>query len=218
MAVNGKSQECFKYFLEKKGTSVEYSNFDKKGNLTSINIRTVIDKKINADNVEVRYRIESKSVESDTTITSEFSAYCSNGVITIDMSDYFAGVDTSAYKDMEIEVTGDNVEFPSNPTAGQQLNDAQMTIVIKNNGTAFMTIESQITNRKVEAVENITTSAGTFETVKLSYDVNVKMGFITTQAKANEWYNEKYGLIKSESYDKKGKLESYTELTNILND
>ncbi|MBN2890633.1 MAG: hypothetical protein JXL97_02085 [Bacteroidales bacterium] len=213
-----KAQDCFKYFPEKKGTSLEYTNYDKKDKVTSTTIRTVVDKRTSGNVVTVDYKTETTPVDYDTIIVQEFSINCEGGVIKIDMSNYYSGMDMGAYQGMEIEVQGDEIEFPSNPKAGQTLNDANMTIIVKNGGATFMTIETKIFNRKVEALESVSTTAGNFETVKITYDVSVKMGFINSQAKSAEWYSEKYGMIKSESYDKKGKLESSVKLTKIISE
>lgn len=210
--------ECFKYFPEKKGLSLEYTNYDKKDKMTSTMIRTVVDKKVNEGVITVDYKTETSPVDADTTIVQEFSANCNGGVITIDMSNYYSNAGMDAYQGMELEIEGDQVEFPSNPKAGDELKDANMKIIVKNAGTTMMTIDTKIFNRKVESTDNITTAAGTFDAVKITYDVSVNMGFISTQAKAIEWYNVDYGMIKSESYNKKGKLESSTELTKIISE
>ena len=214
---NASAQDCFKYFPANKGTVLEYTDFDKKGKIQSTTVRTVVDKRTSNGEEFVDYRVETSPVDADTTFVQEFTVSCKDGVVSVDMSNYFA-TDTSAYEGMEIEITGDNIDFPSNAHAGQTLDDSEMNIAISNNGAVFMSIDSKISNRKVEAIENVRTSAGKFETIKITYDITVKMGFINTKASAVEWYSEKYGLIKTENYNKKGKLESYTELTKIISE
>ena len=93
-----------------------------------------------------------------------------------------------------------------------------ITLSINNNQgwkipSAFLSVFS-ITNRKVEAIETITTAAGTFDCVKISYDVESKMMF-TIKAKGAEWYALETGLVKSESYDAKGKLTGSQELVKL---
>ena len=37
----------------------------------------------------------------------------------------------------------------------------------------------------------------------------------TTESTTATWYSENVGMVRSESYDKKGKLTDYTLLTNF---
>ena len=78
----------------------------------------------------------------------------------------------------------------------------------------IMNMSVSITNRKVEAVENITTPAGTFECYKITYDVATKM-MINVKMKATEWYAKNVGMVKSESYTSDGKLAGSTLLTGL---
>jgi hypothetical protein len=84
-----------------------------------------------------------------------------------------------------------------------------------NDQTTIMTIKSTISNRKVASIEKLSTPAGTFNAFKITYDIETHMGFITVKSSAAEWYCKKYGLIKSENYNKRGKLQSYSLLTKI---
>ena len=67
-------------------------------------------------------------------------------------------------------------------------------------------------NIKIEDIEKITTEAGTFECVKFSYDVAMNM-LISKNYHVTTWYNEDAGLVRQETYNKKGQLETKTELT-----
>lgn len=62
----------------------------------------------------------------------------------------------------------------SKDDSGQQLKDASFTMEMT--GPLPVTISSNITNRKVEALEKVTTPAGTFDCVKVSYDLNCQGG------------------------------------------
>ena len=76
-----------------------------------------------------------------------------------------------------------------------------------------------ISNRKVEAKESITTAAGTFEAFKISYNTKVEstiMGMTRSfESSSNEWIAEGVGMVKVQSFDKKGKKQGTTELTSF---
>ena len=76
-----------------------------------------------------------------------------------------------------------------------------------------MTVTTQ--NRKVEAEEKITTPAGTFDCLKITYDMVSKIGFVKVQGSSVEWYSPGTGTIRSESYNKRGKLTGYSVLEEI---
>jgi hypothetical protein len=71
-------------------------------------------------------------------------------------------------------------------------------------------------NRKVEALESITTPAGTFECYKLTYDMEIK-SMIKMTVKATQWVARNVGAVKTESFDKNGKLVGYSLLTAFRN-
>jgi hypothetical protein len=76
-----------------------------------------------------------------------------------------------------------------------------------------------ITNRVVASQESVTTAAGTFNCYKITQDFkmeNIVMGMtIPITMKSIEYYAAGTGMVKSQSFDKNGKLAGYTLLTKI---
>ncbi|MEQ9168598.1 MAG: hypothetical protein RLO12_20235, partial [Fulvivirga sp.] len=93
-------------------------------------------------------------------------------------------------------------------SVGMSLNDASL----KMSGSIPFKMEVNIVNRKVEGKESITTPAGTFECYKITYTINTKsiMSMETTGA---DWIAKEIGMVKSENYNKNGKLQGYSLLT-----
>jgi hypothetical protein len=79
---------------------------------------------------------------------------------------------------------------------------------------------TNIINRKVEGQESITTPLGTFNCYKISYDVNVvtkTMGFsMKSNSKGVQYMCTDKGAIKSEVYNDKGTLMSYSIMTKVF--
>jgi hypothetical protein len=115
---------------------------------------------------------------------------------------------------MEMSVEGGNLEMPSSMKAGDLLKDGDLKMSFSSGGVTVMNMSVSITNRKVEAVESLTTPAGTFECYKISYDIATKM-MISVKMKGIEWYAKGVGLVKSETYGKDGKLQGSTLLTGL---
>ena len=112
---------------------------------------------------------------------------------------------------MEVDISGTNLILPNNLSAGQSLPDANMLMNIKV-PPMNMKMTVDIRDRKVEGKETVTTSAGTFDCFVISYIHESKMGMKIT-GNAKEWIAEGVGMVKSESYNKKGKRISRSELT-----
>jgi hypothetical protein len=126
----------------------------------------------------------------------------------------------SAYKDMEVTMDGDYLEIPADLEVGQNLPDGTISMQVKMAGAGMnlSDIKVNIINRKVEAEESVTTPAGTFNCVKLTYDTETDMKAMGMGRKmlfkSTDWLAEGVGVIKTESYDDKGKLMSYSLLTS----
>ncbi|MFD2312589.1 hypothetical protein ACFSKX_19395, partial [Microbulbifer halophilus] len=106
-----------------------------------------------------------------------------------------------------------NVEFPNNLKVGQTLKDANLKMTLNMSGIK-MNMTMDMLNRTVDAKESVTTTAGTFDCFVLSYDTEMKMG-MKMNFKNKEWIAKGVGVVKSENYNKKGKLMGYSELTSF---
>ncbi len=164
--------------------------------------------------VQLKLAISSESFDAKgkSLGTANLKARCEGGVFYIDMSNYLNQQSTEDYKDMEMSVEGGNLEMPSGMKAGDLLKEGDIKIAFSSGGMTVMNMSVSITNRKVEAVENLTTPAGTFECYKISYDIATKMMGIGVKMKGVEWYAKGVGMVKSETYTKDGKLQGSTVL------
>lgn len=206
-------QDCTFYYPEKKGAVLEYKSYDQKNNLTGTTRSQVKDFVKNGNNLSAVIETEAFDKKGKPLGTNEFTVKCENDVFYIDMKNFMNPQAMEAYKDMEVSVKSDNLQMPSNMKVGDQLNDGSLDITISNAGIKMMSMTTTITNRKVDARENITTPAGTFDCYKISYDLTTKM-MMTIRLKAVEWFAKDVGMVKSESY-RDGKLSGSTVLTSI---
>lgn len=67
----------------------------------------------------------------------------------------------------------------------------------------------------VEGHETLTTSAGTFDCIKVSYRAKIKMFLFSETTYVTEWYAENIGLVKSVEMDKDKNIISIQTLTSI---
>lgn len=208
------TQECKMYFPADEGTEIEITNYDKKDKVSGTNVQKIIRKEVDGDNLTLGIYQETHDEKGELVGSGEFEIRCEEGTFYVDMRSYLDDKTMSAYEGMELAVETSDMEMPSDMSVGQTLPDASITAVISNQGIKMITMTINITNRTVEAIEDITTPAGTFECYKLTYDIHTKMMF-KIEAHAVEWLSEDVGQVRTESYNKKGKLQSYSVLTGL---
>jgi hypothetical protein len=206
------AQDCSAFYPFREGAKMEYTNYDKKGKVESTTQNTVKVIKETASGLvaEVSTLIQDKKEKEVYSGTLEVR--CEDGKLTFDLNSMIDPAIYESLSSMEIQLEGDALQMPNSLSVGQELPDASMKITAGTGGMTIMTTNIKIVNRKVEGKETITTSAGTFECYKLSQTTEVKM-MISRSFDSVEYFAEGVGMVRTENYDKKGKLESYTELT-----
>ena len=210
-----KSQDCTMYFPDKTGSEIETTAYDKKGKITSISRFTVLEVNQTKNGQEIKAEIDIEIPDEKEPVNrkSEVIFYCKDGKFYIDMEQYLKDMNMEAYESMDISMESQDMELPANPKAGDVLGDGSLTVVVKNNNVKLVTMTIEIVNRLIELIEEVTTPAGTFECFKLNYDVKSKIGFIKQNYKNSVWYAKEVGAVKTETFDKKGKLNGTTLLT-----
>ncbi len=207
------AQNCDEsFFPVKSGAFIETKNYDAKGRLTGTNQQTILTVEPLADGLSLKLKSEQFDGKDKSLNTMELGMRCENGVFYMDMKNFLDPNSMGSMKDMEMSVDGLDLEYPNKMQVGEALKDGNIQIKFMSGGMPIMNMSVKIYNRKVEAIESITTPAGTFECYKLSYDMEVK-SIVKMTVKATQWIARNVGAVKTESYDKNGKLTSYSLLT-----
>ena len=111
----------------------------------------------------------------------------------------------------ETDVQADDIymEYPSSMNVGDQLKDATMHMEMNNASGMKQTIDMEVTDRKVEGKESVTTAAGTWDCYKITQKTKMRiktMGIgMPMNIETTEWYAPGFGVVKTES--KNGKTE-----------
>ena len=211
------AQDCADYFPVKEGTVLEYVNYDRKDKMTGSSETAFLKKQETPEGMSAMFSSKFRDDKGEVLFENEMQAECKDGVLYFDASSLLDPASMSAYESMDVKVTGDNLELPLNSGPGTELADGGVTATISSGGVKILTLSVNLTNRKIQARETVETPAGSFECIKYTYDARTEMGFVKMDISGIEWYNHKHGTIRSESYDKKGKLSGYTVLESISN-
>ena len=208
------AQQCNPYFNLKKGGIMEMENFNAKDKKTGKVYQEVKELTTGDNSFEARMYMKNFDKKDKATNEGEYALNCNNGIITIDMQSLISPETLQAFGNMEVEVNSEDLEIPAELVVGDQLKDGKLTLTAGGESGFNFGVTVNITNRKVEKKEQITTPAGTFECFKITYDVETK-SIISARGKSAEYISEGHGVVKSESFDKNGKLTGYSILTRF---
>ena len=210
------AQDCTPYFPMDEGTKFEITNYDKKDRVTSSATHEITNKRALPDGGLVAdVQVEMFDKDGESFATTIYEIKCVGGVFYLDMQTM---VSSEQFNSMDLDATvgGDYLEFMDNLEPGMNLPDATLSIAIGSGGTSLMTMNINVTDRVVGESESITTPAGTFDCITLTQNVATKM-VVNIKASSKAWLAENIGTVRSESYNKKGKLTGYSVLTSLTN-
>lgn len=211
--------QCNAYCTLKEGSEWEFKSYSAKDKLTGSNRQKVTSFSPEGDGYtavvnSVMYDQNEKEV-----MQGDLQLKCVGGTMVIDMRNFINADQMKAFSGQEMKIESEDLEIPSQLTAGQSLKDGKL--VLSTSGTAVpMKMTISITDRKVVGKESITTPAGTFDCYKITSKTSIQnqMGIsINTEMTTTEWITEAAGVVRSESYNKNGKLMGYTVLTRRTN-
>ena len=211
--------DCQPYYPIKQGVVREMRNYKAGDKLTSRVVQTVTNATTTGSTFTLTAKSDCYDDKDKLTSSTDFIAKCESGVFYINLAANIDPDQTKARSNMTVKVTGDDIDMPSNPTNGQQLKGGTMTVSMSQNnappGIGTTNIVTTITNRKVDSASvSVTTPAGAFNCVRISYDITMKVLF-NINSHVVEWYSKNIGKVRSETYSDKGKLNGYSILYSI---
>lgn len=215
---NANAQECKYLFPAEVGTTLEYTSYNKKGREDSYQTQKVVE--IRQDEGVTVYKVEASSKtdkKGDNAVVTTFEIKCDGGNFYMNMKDFTSSVNYDQYQgspDMEVLVNSDDLFYPSDLSVGQTLPEGSIEMSVEANGMRLFGSTITIKDRKVDAKESITTSAGTFECYKVSSVVETK-SVMSMESKTIQWIADGIGIVKTENLSSKGKLIGYQLLTGI---
>ena len=205
--------DCKPYIPVKEGSTWEISNFNAKGKLQGRIVYELEKKSVSGADIIFTVNTTTFDKKDEEIYSSSFDATCSNGQFDLGMEFKMDGNALQAYQNMEVEVDASSYEIPDlSQAVGTTLPDGSLTVAVQ--GPIPINMKVNITDRIIEAKEQITTPAGSFDCIVLSQTVSTKT-VLNVMATSKEWYAENIGMVRSESYNKKGKLLGYSELTKM---
>lgn len=207
------SQDCEGFYPLKPGAVIEMQSFNAKDKLTGIARQTILNLDETDEGLIIKVKSEQFDEKDKPVFEQELQMRCKDNIFYMDMESFLDPNTLNSMKDIEVAIDASDLEFPSTIKVGQTLPDGSVSMKVSG-GLAMMDMTVNIINRKVEAFETITVPAGSFECYKITYDTDVK-SFVKVTTTSAEWIAKDVGMVRSETYDKKGKLTGYTVLSKF---
>lgn len=207
------AQTCSDSPVLVKGTSWEMTQFGKKGKKESVTRYAVIARDKIPDGVKWTMNavfIDKKGKEIH---NMDHTLECVKGALRFDMRSVLDPNVFQIQNGMDVQINTQQLEYPSRLKAGMTLPDGSINIKTSMGQMTLLNMTVHIKDRKVEAEENLTVAAGTYKAFRISQTTLVDTRLIKRESKSVDYFVPGFTVIKSETLNKKGKVESYTELT-----
>tara|TARA_R110001583_G_scaffold42654_5_gene135669 strand:+ start:1742 stop:2353 length:612 start_codon:yes stop_codon:yes gene_type:complete len=199
-----------------EGTSFQYTMTNKKGKTEGITDYSITNVENTGGVTTASMNMKFTDEKGKEIFVSDYKLSCTGDVVKIDYNSLVPAQMMKQYTDMgvEMEISGTDIELPNDLNVGQGLDDANVAMSIKMTGMN-MNIKVDQLNRIVEKKESVNTPAGTYECYVITQDnVSETMGVKQTM-QSKLWLAEGVGMVKQETYNKKGDLMSKSELTSF---
>jgi hypothetical protein len=197
-----------------QGTSFELTSYNQKGKLTSSVQHSIKDVASFSGGYRATVETEVMDDKGKSLMDGQYTIDCDEDGITLDVSSLLNSQTLTALSAMEVAVSGEGLFIPNTLHAGQTLPDASMHMQASMNGMTLFKLNMNITDRSVTASGSVTTPAGTFDCMKIVQTTSID-GLGKSTYNSASWFAKGVGMVRTENYDKKGALESYTELTQF---
>jgi hypothetical protein len=215
----GWAQDCRNYIYMTNNARVVMTVYDRKGDPSGTNTWTVLDAKQNGKAYEASVSSQFNNEKGKEIAKSTGTYICEGGTLKADIRMSMPQQQMEAYKDAKATFDAVYLEYPSNMAVGQNLPDADFKMEVEQKGGLTTRINFNQMNRKVVSKETITSPAGTWEAFVINFDANFRAQLggigIPFTISGKEWFVPNLGIVKTESYNKSGKLMGSTLITSI---
>lgn len=196
------------FFGYKEGVRLTYADLDKKGKPTAHSVNEITKLEGEAPfNCTVEYTVSLLDDKKNPLGIEMVQSYSiRNGIVTFD-EDSFAG---QMLQGMEVKISGTLFRLPSNAKVGDTFEDYSILI---NMGGIRST--AHVTNIRITAEETLTIDGVDIECVVVENNTASKAIGIKSEGTQKIWYGRGYGAVRTETYDKKGKILTTNALVEI---
>lgn len=212
---------CMDFFPTKQGAVLISKTYDAANNLLSTMTYQVTKAYGSQSGEELEIGFTMTDAKGKTIDQGSLNARCDDGTFYMTMVNRTISPDVIKLLGSDTELVGDFLDYPNTfdannpPSGGIGMTGGEYTVRSKNNKKESMSV--RVYGRKYEKNEQVTTPAGSFQAAKVTFNFETTQNKKSTTYKGVEWYAPNAGIIRTETYDKNGKLQNYTVLTTLQN-
>ena len=186
------AQDCSQYVYMRQGKTIETTMFGQGGAVMSKNEARVLD--VSTSNGTTTATVETERFDKDGQSKGKktLSFKCNGGTFYFDMSSM--GSDNMKF-------SASNMEFPADMKVGDHLKDVDIKAQMSRGGSPGREMNMKIINRTVVGKESVTTPAGTWNALKITYQTKMDMPGMPAgmgQQTSTEWYVPNFGTVQWE--------------------
>ena len=200
-SANTYAQNCSGYYFLQNNKTVEMEIYNKKGEVSGKQIYKVTNVSNSGNTTTADINTQMLNNKGKEISKGASKMKCDNGVMMVDMK---MSMPTQPGQTVNADANASDIfiEYPNSMSIGDNLKDATMHLEMNSTGMK-QTIDMEVTNRKVEAKEKITTTAGTWDCFKITSHMLMKMKIMgigkPMEFDSVEWYAPGFGVVKTES-------------------
>ena len=195
------AQDCKQYYFLQNNKTVEMTIYGKKGDVSGKNVYNISEVQSSGSTTSATVNSEMFDKKGKSIVKATNNVKCNGGVMMMDMKMMIPQQQMEQFKTGEAQAEGVYMEYPANMKEGDQLKDASIKMTGQN-GPMNYTLTMDVTERKVQGKESVTTTAGTWDCFKITSKthLNIKMGVgIPMNFESTEWYAPGFGIVKTEN-------------------
>ena len=207
------------YYALKQGTRIEYTVYNGSGKVQGYNKQEVL--KITRSGNSVEAVVSGMQTDSKGKVqnTATVSLRYKNGNFHVNLLEMMPlqGLENA---EIDANMSGNDMIIPSKLSPGQILPDAEATFKMRisdgSDAADLPPLVFHIYNRRAIRAESVDTPIGKFVCFKIIQTIEADYLLIgTQQATGITWIGKGIGVVKSETYDAKGKLTNRMLLTGL---
>lgn len=202
LAGSAAAQDCSNYYFLQNNKTVEMTVYNRKGEANGKQIFTVSDVTNGGGTTTGKFQSEMFNKKGKSMAKGSGKVECKGGVMFVDAKVLMPQAQQEQFASADATIDNVYIEYPNNMKPGDQLKDANMNMEIDNKGMK-QSISLLVNNRKVEAKESVTTTAGTWECFKITSKTKMTiktMGIgVPVSFEGTEWYAPGFGIVKTDS-------------------
>lgn len=182
--------------------TVEMTIYNKKGDVVGKQVYAVTDVNNGDDVTTATLNSEMFDKKGRSIVKGNSSIQCRNGMMMINMKMMMPQQQAAQMGSVDAKADEVYMEYPPDMKEGDDLKDGKFQMDIDNNGLK-QSMNMNITARKVEGKETITTSAGSWDCYRISYKGKIHFKIMGIGKNMDldgvEWFAPDFGIVKTSS-------------------